>query len=166
MSRKQSPTQARRTNKELIEQLNAWEIEGEAVAIHRLQSRDYVITIDNEQACRAQLANTKWLETFGARAQVKRQEFIVLAHGVQVYQVQKQEQAIVDIYKQNPKFLGIVDILQMSFSRKLLKSSYKINLLIILVIELEQTNYIIDIGLIYRYKLYNYKLYNRNYIVT
>jgi hypothetical protein len=72
----------------------------------------------------------------------------------------------VDAYKQNLKFSGVVDILQMSFSRKLLKSSCKIGLLIILVIELEQANYIINIGLIYRYKLYNYELYDKNYIVT
>ena len=90
----------------------------------------------------------------------------MLAHGVQVCQVQNQEQAIADAYKQNPKFSGIVDILQMSFSRKLLKSGCKTGPLIILVVELEQANYIIDVGLIYRYKLYNCKLYNRNYIVT
>ena len=70
------------------------------------------------------------------------------------------------MYKQNPKFLGVVDILQMSFLRKLLKSSCKTGLLIILVTKLEQANYIINVGLIYRYKLYNYKLYNRNYVVT
>ncbi len=54
------------------------------------------------------------------------------------------------MYKQNPKFSGVVDILQMSFSRKLLKSGCKTGLLIISVAELEQTNYIIDVGLIYR----------------
>ena len=54
----------------------------------------------------------------------------------------------------------------MSFSRKLLKSGCKTGPLIISVVELEQANYIINAGLIYRYKLYNCKLYNRNYIVT
>ena len=54
----------------------------------------------------------------------------------------------------------------MSFLRKLLKSGCKIGPLIISVAELEQANYIIDTGLIYRYKLYNCKLYNRNCVVT
>jgi hypothetical protein len=54
----------------------------------------------------------------------------------------------------------------MFFSRKLLKSGCKTGLLIILVAELEQANYMIDTGLIYRYKLYNCELYNRNCVVT
>ena len=61
---------------------------------------------------------------------------------------------------------GVVDILRMSFSRKLLKSSCKTGPLIILVAELEQANYMIDAGLIYSYELYNCKLYNRNCVVT
>jgi hypothetical protein len=162
----QSLTQARRTNKELIEQLNAWEIEGEAVAIRRLQSGDYVITTDDEQARGAWLANTKWLETIGAGARVKRREFAVLAHGVRVCQVQNQEQAIADAYKQNPKFSGVVDILRMSFSRKLLKSGRKTGPLIISVAEPEQANYIIDAGLIYGYELHNCEPYDGNCVVT
>ena len=44
-----TPTQARRTNKETIEQLNAWNIPGEVVAIRKLQSGDVVLTTDEEQ---------------------------------------------------------------------------------------------------------------------
>jgi len=54
----------------------------------------------------------------------------------------------------------------MSFSRKLLRSSCKTGPLIISVAEPEQANYIIDVGLIYRYKLYNYELYDGNCVVT
>jgi hypothetical protein len=54
----------------------------------------------------------------------------------------------------------------MSFSRKLLKSSCKIGPLIISVVELEQANYMIDVGLIYGYELHNYEPYDGNYVVT
>jgi len=70
-----------------------------------------VITTDNEQAREAWLADLKWLETFGIGARVKKQEFAVLAHRIQVSQVQNQGQAIVEIYKQNPRFIGVVNIL-------------------------------------------------------
>ena len=64
--------------------------------------------------------DTKWLETFGTRARVKRREFAVLAHRIQVSLVQNQGQAIADIYKQNPRLAGVVNILQVAFSRKVL----------------------------------------------
>jgi hypothetical protein len=90
----------------------------------------------------------------------------VLAHGVRVCQVQNQEQAIADAYKQNPKFVGVVDILRMSFLRKLLKSGRKTGLLIISVAELEQANHMIDAGLIYGYELHNCEPYDGNCVVT
>jgi hypothetical protein len=46
---KTTPAQALRTNKELIKQLNAARVEGEVVAIYKLQSRDTVLTTDEEQ---------------------------------------------------------------------------------------------------------------------
>jgi hypothetical protein len=82
--------QKRRTYKELLEQLNRAGVAGAAVAIRQLGSGDMILTIEDEQACTSWLADTKWLETFGARARVKRQEFAVMAYGIRVNQIQGQ----------------------------------------------------------------------------
>jgi len=71
-----------------------------------------------------------------------------------------------DIYKQNPQFVGTVDILQVAFTKKLIRSSRKTSLLVVSVAEPEQANRLIDARLILGYELHSYELYNRNYIVT
>jgi len=43
--------QALQTNKKLIKQLNTVGVEGEVVAVCKLQSRDIVLTTDKEQTC-------------------------------------------------------------------------------------------------------------------
>src|SRR5438045_3421016 len=161
-----NPAQVRRTNKETIEQLNAWKIAGDVVAICQLQSGDFVLTMDEEQTRVSWLKDNKWLETFGAGARVKRREFAVLAHGIRVSQAQNQKQTIADIYKQNPRFTGTVEILRTAFSRKLLRSGRKIGPLIISVAEPEQANCLIDAGLIFGYELHNCEPYEGNCVVT
>jgi hypothetical protein len=89
--------QKNRTYKELIEQLNASGTgtgsgartgTGEAVAIRRLPSGDMVVTMADEKARTSWLADQKWAATLGAGAWVKMREFAVIAHGIQVNQVQ------------------------------------------------------------------------------
>ena len=129
--------QKRRTYKELLEQLNRAGVAGEAVAIRKLGSGDMMLTMDDEQARTSWLTNSKWLEIFGIGARVKRREFAVIAHRIRVNQVQGQAQAIEEIYKQNPKLRGTVDIVWVAFTKKLLWSSRTIGPLIISVTELE-----------------------------
>ena len=43
-----------------------------------------------------------------------------MAHGLRVNQIQGQEQAIEELYKQNPKLAGTVEIVQVAFTKKLL----------------------------------------------
>ena len=43
---------------------------------------------------------------------MKRREFIVLAHGIRGGQAQESKQTVKDIYLQNPKLQGTVEILQ------------------------------------------------------
>ena len=43
---------------------------------------------------------------------MKRREFIVLAHGIRVSQAQESKQTVKDIYLQNLKLQGTVEILQ------------------------------------------------------
>jgi hypothetical protein len=85
----ETPEQARRTRKELIEQLNRAGMEGQVVAARNLPSGDIVLTTDDEQTRTKWLVDHKWLATFGAGARVKRREFVVLAHGIKVGQVQQ-----------------------------------------------------------------------------
>ena len=68
-----------------------------------------------------------------------------MAHGIRVNQVQGN--AIEEIYKQNPGLRGLVEILQVAFSKKLLQSSRTTGPLVISVAEPEQANRLIDTAL-------------------
>jgi hypothetical protein len=48
----------------------------------------------------------------GDKAHIKKREFIVIAHGIRVNQVQDQR-AKEEIYRQNPKLRGNVEILRL-----------------------------------------------------
>ena len=112
--------QKRRTYKELLEQLNSTRVAGEAVAIRKLGSGDMILTMEDEQARTSWLTNSQWLETLGEGARVKRREFAVMAHGIKVNQIQGQAQAIEEIYRQNPKLRGAVNIVRVTFTKKML----------------------------------------------
>jgi hypothetical protein len=99
-----------RTNRELIEQLNT-ERRGQVVAVRGLPSGDLILTTDDEQTRTEWLRNTEWLRVIGDNARIKKREFIVIAHGIRVNQVQDQEQAKEEMYRQNPKLRGNVEIL-------------------------------------------------------
>jgi hypothetical protein len=83
-----------RTGKELTEQLNSTGVAGEVVATRRLPSGDLVLTMEDEKARNHWLGNQVWLRTFGEGARVKRREFVVLAHGIRVNQIQDSTKAI------------------------------------------------------------------------
>ena len=59
-----------------------------------------------------------------------------------------QGRAIKEIYKQNLRLYGSVEILRVAFTKKLLRSGRTTGPLIISVVELEQANRLIDAGLI------------------
>ena len=76
-------------------------------------------------------------------------EFAVIAYRIRVNQVQgTQDEQIEQVYKQNPRLQGTVDILQVAFSKKLIQSGRTTRPLIISVAELKQANSLIDAGLI------------------
>jgi hypothetical protein len=79
---------------------------------------------------------------------VKRREFAIIAHGIRVNQIQSQAQAISEIYRQNPKLQGTVEIIWVAFTKKLLRSSRTTGPLIISVTKPEQANRLIDARLI------------------
>lgn len=163
---KPSPVQALRTNKEIIDQLNVSGNAGEVVALRKLPDGGIVLTTDDEQTCETWLKDTKWLTVLGEGAKVKRREFTVLAHGVRVSQVQNQEQAITDIYKQNPRLTDKVQILRVSFSKRLIRSGRKTGPLIIAVAEPEQANSLIDAGMILGYELHSCEPYDGKCQIT
>ena len=51
--------QKRRTYKELLEQMNKAGVAGEAVAVRKLQTRDMMMTMEDEQACTSWLSDTE-----------------------------------------------------------------------------------------------------------
>jgi hypothetical protein len=123
-----------------------------------------VLAMDSEQARTSWLANQSWLSVFGKGARVKKREFAVVAHGIRVNQVQGN--AIEEIYKQNPRLRGSVEILRVAFSKKLLRSSRTTGPLVISVAEPEQANRLIDTGLVWHYELHDCEPFNRDCIVT
>ena len=97
---------------------------------------------------------------------MKRREFAVIVYRIRVNQIQGQEQAIEELYKQNPKLVGTVEIVRVAFAKKLLRSGWPTGPLIISVIEPEQANCLISAGLIWQYELHNCKLYNGDCVIT
>jgi hypothetical protein len=155
-----------RSYKELLEQLNSLGNAGEAVAIRRLPTGDMTLTMEDEQARTNWLKDTKWLETFRDGARIKRREFAVLAHGIRISQIQNQDQAIQEIFRQNPKLQGSVDIVRVAFPKKTLRSGRTTGPLIISVTEPEQANRLIDAGLIWQYELHNCEPFEGDCIIT
>jgi len=162
----ESNTQKMRTYKEIIEQLSEKGIAGEAIAVRKLPSSDLVLVMESEQARTSWLTNQSWLSTFGIGARVKKREFAVIAHGIRVNQVQGQGQAIEEIYKQNPKLRGSVEILRVAFAKKLLWSGRTTGPLIISVAEPEQANCLIDAGLVWHHGLHDCEPFEGNCVVT
>jgi hypothetical protein len=170
---KESIPQKMQSYKELVEQLNAsWDETkrgeaGDVVAIRRLPSEDMVVTMADEKARMSWLANRKWLATLGEGARVKIREFAVIAHGIRVNQVQgTQDERIEQVYKQNPRLQGTVDILRVAFSKRLIQSGCTTRPLIISVAEPEQANSLIDAGLIWHHELHDCEPFNGDCVVT
>jgi hypothetical protein len=126
--------------------VNKKDIASKAVAVRKLPSREMVLAMDSKQACTSWLANQSWLSAFREGARVKKREFAVVAHRIQVNQVQGN--MIKEIYKQNLRLRGSVKILQVAFSKKLLQSGCTTSPLVISVAEPEQANCLIDTGLV------------------
>jgi hypothetical protein len=155
-----------RTNHELIEQLNNTERRGQVVAVRGLPSGDLILTTDDEQTRAEWLRNTEWLRVVGDNARIKKREFIVIAHRIRVNQVQDQERAKEEIYRQNPKLRGNVEILQLTWKKKLLRSGRTTGPLHISVAEPEQANTLIDSGLIWNCQLHDCEPFLGECLVT
>jgi hypothetical protein len=110
----ETPEQARRTGKEVVDQLNSVSMDGQIVAARNLPSGDIVLTTDEEATRTKWLTDQRWTAVLGKEARVKRREFVVLAHGIKVVQIQDMRQAIEAIYSQNPKLQNTVEILQVA----------------------------------------------------
>ena len=136
------------------------------VAVQGLPSGDLILTTDDEQTRTEWLRNTGWLRVIGDKARVKKREFIVIAYGIRVNQVQDQDRAKEEIYRQNPKFRGNVEILQLTWKKKLLRLGRTTGPLHISVAELEQANTLINSGLVWNYKLHNCEPFTRECLVT
>jgi hypothetical protein len=155
----ETPEQARRTGKEVVDQLNNAGMDGQIVAARNLPSGDIVLTTDEEATRTKWLTDRKWTAVLGEEARVKRREFVVLAHGVKVSQIQDTKQAIEAIYGQNPKLRDTVEILRVAWARKLLQSGRKTGPLHISVAEPEQANILIQGGLVWDYQLHDCEPY-------
>jgi hypothetical protein len=104
--------------------------------------------MEDEKARNHWLSSQSWLKVFGEGARIKRREFIVLAHGIRVNQVQDSTKAVQEIYRQNPQLKGAVEILRVAWPKRLLRAGRTTGPLHISVAEPEQANTLIDRGLI------------------
>jgi hypothetical protein len=116
----ETTVQMQQTGQEIVKQLNKAGMSGQIVTARHLSSDDIVFTTDKETTCTKWTADQKWVSVFGEGTQVKRQEFVVIVYRIKVKQVQNPVRAIKDIYQQNPKLQGLVEILQMAWSKKLI----------------------------------------------
>jgi hypothetical protein len=119
---KETPEQARRDGKALVEELN--KKEGmKVIAACRLRSGDIKITTEDASNSKAMLGQQEWLSIFGEGARVKRTEYTVLAHGIRVAQVDtnKGKEAIQQIYQQNKGLQEKVEILRVYWTRKTIR---------------------------------------------
>jgi hypothetical protein len=125
------------------------------VAVRGLPSGDLILTTDDEQTRTEWLRNTEWLRVIGDKARIKKREFIVIAHGIRVNQVQDQERAKEELYRQNLKLRGNVEILRLTWRKKLLRLGRTTEPLHISVAEPEQANTLINSGLVWNYELHD-----------
>jgi F0F1-type ATP synthase epsilon subunit len=120
--------------------LNKAGLKRQAVAVLILSSGDLILTTDEEGTRTEWLQHTQWLQVLGGGARIKKIEFIVIAHEIRVNQVLDQARAKEEIYKQNPKLRGHVEILRLAWKKKLLYSRRTTGPLHINVAEPEQAN--------------------------
>ncbi len=83
---KETTEQKNRNGKELVEQIQR-EGAKEVVAACRLLSGDVVITTIYREAKKDIQLETSWLKAFREGAKVKRQAYIVIAHGIHMAQI-------------------------------------------------------------------------------
>jgi hypothetical protein len=159
MRGEETAVQARRTIKELVEQLNNTGMEGKIMAIRLLPSGDALLTMDDEGARSAWLKDTKWLTVFGQNARVKRRGFTIVAHGVKVSGIRDQARVKSEIYAQNPRLRNSVEILWVAPSKKLLNNRRTMGALCITIAEPEQASLIIEHGLVWNYQIYDCEPY-------
>ena len=84
---KETNLQKIRLYKEIIKQVNKKDIASKAIAVYKLLSKDIVLAIDSKQAYTSQLANQSQLTAFKKGARIKKREFVVVSHKIQVNQV-------------------------------------------------------------------------------
>jgi len=158
--------QKARTYKELLDGVNRHIGTGKAIAIRTLGSGDMTMALEDTETRTKVLEDQNWLTVFGEGARIKRREFIVQAQGIRLQQVQDPKATIAEIYCQNPRLVGKVDILRTTVARRVLRSGRIFGPLLIAVAEPEQANILIDSGLIWSYELHECEPFSPECIVT
>lgn len=153
---KETIEQRNRNGRTLVEEIQKGGAK-EVVAARRLMSGDVVVTTTHIDARKEIQTATGWLEAFGEGAKVKRHVYTVLAHGIRMahIDINKQEDAIKEIYRQNPILKDAVEILAVHWTKRSLKLMKTYAPLLIDVAEPVQANRLIDTGLIWEYQLHD-----------
>ena len=142
--------QKRRTNAEIISDTNKAIGVDAVIAARRLPSGDVLLTFTEEAEKKRWEGTSRIAEALGAQARVKRAEYTIIAHGVKVALIKtdQQKDSIEEIYKNNPRWVGKVDILRVGWSRKTIREGRKFAPLHIGVAEPTQANWAIDEGFV------------------
>jgi hypothetical protein len=164
-----------KTGAQLIPLVNDSMPTGKAIACRRLQSGDYVVTLDAAETKNHWETNTQWLHVFGAKARIARREFAILAHGIVINQIQTGDQpvAIQKIYDQNPGLKENVEILRVAWTKRTIKKWEQQGQppngkgsLLLSIASPKQANYTIDNGLIWGYQIHECEPYSGECQVT
>jgi hypothetical protein len=144
----ESPQERLRRGPELLRALQGTPAEKAVVAARRLPSNDIVFTVSSPEACKKLVQEAKWVQSICTTAQLKRREYVVLAHGIARQSIPTDQQAAIAALKsQNPT--APIEILRTGWSRKAIRTGKTITSLHISVAEPEQLNWLVDNGLLW-----------------
>jgi hypothetical protein len=164
----ESLTQRQRSGREIVSDINT-KLGGEGVvAARRLPSGEVLVTFENEDQKKKGAKSLETLQAFGQNAQVKVREFTVLTHGIQVAarDTQNQAGAIDELYRQNPRLRGVVEIVCLGWAKKTIAQGKRAAPLHIGIAEPGQANTLIEQGLLFGSELHDCEVFWGDYQVT
>jgi hypothetical protein len=153
----ESPVQKQRPGREIVLDINT-RLGGEGVvAARRLLSEEVLVTFDSEDQKKRGVKAPEIVQAFGSNARVKVREFTVMAHGIPVAAIDTQNQAgaIEELYRQNLKLRGEVDIVHLGWAKKTITQGKKAAPLHIGIAEPGQANRLIEQGLLFCSELHD-----------
>ena len=144
----------RKSTQQVLESIQAREpktVTAEAVAVRKLTSGDYQVTLTNGTVRKTLEQSIGWLQGIAESAQIKRATYTVRAHGVRIeaLDVSNQEKSIETLRNANQKLHPGLHITRIAWPKKSLDGKQRYGSLIIETSSIKQANRIISQGLVH-----------------